>query len=227
MKRFKFYTAMNRRTCSPPGPLKQSNGLPHLVVASMMRSGTHLLIDLILNNFSVYKGSPLYINLEMVLQFGGNIADVTTAGGSVVKTHFPQAMECIGREAIISDFLQKQKVILVTRDPLQIKRSLQNFGQWGAEEVTKFDQIHREFQDYWMNTHQGDILRLDFADLIQPEKLPELLRKIEEFTGLSKNAKCIGATNKNKRYTILFHKALTRLFGRFAPHINTGIKLGK
>jgi hypothetical protein len=218
---------MNRRTCSPPASLKQPNGLPHLVVASMMRSGTHIAIDLLLNNFSQYKGSPLYVNLDMVLHFGGKMDDLSKSGGSVIKTHFPQAIECRGHKAEISNFLTQQKVILVTRDPQQIKQSLRNFGEWGAEEALKFDPLHQEFENYWLNEHKGEVMRVDYMDLIQPDKVPEILRKIESFSGLEKNAKFIGVICKKKRVTIFLCKALTRVFGRFAPRINTGIKLGK
>jgi hypothetical protein len=45
----------------PPGLLRNSkNDLPNLVVATFPRCGTHLLIDLILNNFSLYRQNPLY-----------------------------------------------------------------------------------------------------------------------------------------------------------------------
>ena len=225
-KKFTAFGAMNRRTCCPPGKLKKENQTPHLVVASMMRSGTHLAINMILNNFLVYKGTPLYVNLEMLLHTGGNLEELSRAGGSVVKTHFPQSIECRGHEQEISQFLRREKVILVTRNPQQIKLSLQNFGQWGAGESLKFDEIQREFEDYWMRAHADDVLSLDYADLIQTEKLPDLLRQIEEFTGLTRNPKSVSVIDKNRRFTTLLSKALTRVFGRFAPYINTGIKLG-
>ena len=225
-KKSTAFGAVNCRTCCPPGKLKKENQTPHLIVASMMRSGTHLAINMILNNFLVYKGTPLYINLEMFLYTGGSLEELSRAGGSIVKTHFPQAIECQGHEQEISEFLRKEKVILITRNPPQIKRSLQNFGQWGTGESLKFDEIQREFEGYWMRAYTGDVLSLDYADLIQSEKLPDLLRQIEEFTGLTRNPKSVSIINKNRRYTILLSKALTRVFGRFAPHINTGIKLG-
>lgn len=192
-----------------------------------MRSGTHIMIDLILNNFAMYKGSPLYINLDMVLHFGAKVHDVTQAGGSVIKTHFPQSIECRGHETEIREFLHQQKVILVTREMNAIKKSLKRFGEWGANESTKFDQIHTEFDDYWNNEHKGSVLRVDYADLIQAEKVPGILREIERFTGLTKNSHLIGVIKKEKRFAILLWKALTRLLGCFSPRINTGIQLGK
>ena len=38
----------------------------------MMRSGTHLLIDLILNNFAALRTSPLYIDADRFLRESGS-----------------------------------------------------------------------------------------------------------------------------------------------------------
>ncbi len=191
----------------------------------MMRSGTHLVINVILNNFQRYKKSPLYVNLDMFLHLGGNIDKLSSSGGSVVKTHFPQAIECRGHETEIMQFLKKQKVILVRRDPQEVKRSLKNFGEWGAKEVSKFDQLQKEFDDYWQ-TQEG-VLILNYADLIQLDRLAEIIKQIEQFTGIVSNQKIKLPLAKNKRFGILFSKAMTRLLGRYAPYVNTGIKLGR
>jgi hypothetical protein len=221
--RLKFLSAMNRLTCCPPGSLKAHNGQKHLVVASMMRSGTHLLIDLLLNNFPAYKCSPLYLNLDMFVNQGGKIPELDGSGGFVVKTHFPQSIECQGHEEALSQFLGQNKVILVSREANEIKRSLGKFGEWGAAEVARFDQIHEDFFRYWDHQHKGEVMRVNYADLIHESRLPALLEEIEAFTALKKSSKLIGVVPKHKRLT----KTTTRLLGHLSPRISTGIKLGK
>jgi hypothetical protein len=187
----------------------------------MMRSGTHILIDLLLNNFAVLKKSPLYVNLDMFVHSGQRIAPLDDARGAVIKTHFPQTIECRGNEEVMQDFLKRNKVILVVRDQDQIRKSLQNFGAWGKAEVNNFEQSSALFKRYWDETHTGNVMRLQYADLIQPQKLPQLLEQIEAFTGLTKNSRTVGVIPKEYRWSIFIGKILTRLLGRRAPRIYT------
>jgi hypothetical protein len=193
----------------------------------MMRSGTHLLINLLLNNFPAFKSSPLYLNLDMFVHQGGHLKELDHSGGFVVKTHFPQSVECRGHEDGLKEFLGRNKVLLVYRNPHEIKRSLGKFGEWGAAEVSKFAQIQADFSNYWDHEHQGEVMRVKYADLIDETKLPSLIEALQTFTGLPRNSKIVGVVAKKKRLTILFWKAATRLFGHLSPRINTGIKLGK
>lgn len=225
--RLQSLSAMNRRTCCPPGSLKSPNGQPHLVVASMMRSGTHLMINLLLNNFPAFKSSPLYLNLDMFVHQGGQLKDLDQSGGFVVKTHFPQSIECRGHEDGLKEFLGRNKILLVSRDAHEVKHSLGKFGEWGAAEVAHFAQIRQDFSHYWDHEHHGEVMRVKYADLIDDTKLPALLEALEEFTGLPRSSKMMGVVAKKKRLTILFWKAATRLLGHLSPRINTGIKLGK
>ncbi len=64
-----------------------ANGTPHVVVAAQMRSGTHLLIDLILNNFPVYRESPLYLDLERYRLSDLETSRIPDLRGLVIKTH--------------------------------------------------------------------------------------------------------------------------------------------
>jgi hypothetical protein len=192
----------------------------------MMRSGTHLLIDLLLNNFAVLKKSPLYVNLDMFVHSGQRIAQLYDAGGYVIKTHFPQSIECRGNEEVLQEFLRHNKVILVVRNVDQIKKSMQNFGAWGKAEAENLEQSCALFERYWDEIHTGNVMRLQYADLIQPQKLPQLLEQIEAFTGLTKNNRTVGVIPKECRWKIFIGKMLTRLLGRRAPRIVTGIKLG-
>jgi hypothetical protein len=163
----------------------------------------------------------------MFVHLGGKIDELDHSGGFVVKTHFPQSVECRGHEEGLTQFLGQNKVILVTRDANDIRSSLSRFGDWGASEVAHFDQIQEDFFRYWDHEHQGDVMRVKYSDLIDESRLPSLLEALEAFTGLKKRAKLMGVVPKNNRLTILFWKMTTRLFGHLSPRINTGIKLGK
>jgi DNA-directed RNA polymerase subunit N (RpoN/RPB10) len=141
----KFLHPENSQTCCPPGKLPIANHVPHVVVASMMRSGTHMAINLLLNNFPMYRHTPLYVNLDRYIEQGRSVSDLEKAGGSVIKSHFPQAQERIGHEAEFEDFFSNNKIILVTRDSVQIKKSLSNFGLWGRDESSHFEEHEERF----------------------------------------------------------------------------------
>jgi hypothetical protein len=215
----------NKRMTCPPGALPEPNDLSHVVVASMMRSGTHIMINLLLNNFRNYRHTPLYINLDYYFHRGMAVADLENAGGSIIKTHYPQSKECEGLEPQFESFLQSQKVILVSRNHDQVRASLKRFGSWGREEAKKFSEIVERFDGYWDKNQ--DCLRVDYDDLINPQKVIGVAEKISEFLELPLTRNVVGPRNKNHRLRILIDKGLTRLFGQYVPRINTGIRLTK
>ena len=56
----------NARVVAPPGvPVTQDR--PNIVVATPKRSGTHVLIDILLNNLPAYRRRPLYVEPRQVL----------------------------------------------------------------------------------------------------------------------------------------------------------------
>ena len=81
----------SKRVMAPSGSIVASHtSLPLIVVTSFPRSGTHILIDLILNNFTPYRRNPLYVDLDRYIHEGLDVEDLIQKGGYVVKTHYPE-----------------------------------------------------------------------------------------------------------------------------------------
>lgn len=182
------------------------------------------MINMILNNFPNYKHNPLYVNVDEYVSKGLPLSELEEAGGSVVKTHYPQSAESKGHEEKIEKLLEKSKVILVRRNPLQVKQSLAKFGEWGKNEVVNFDKQVDAFDRYWDS--QKNVLLLNYDDLISPSKFDLITRKLAEFLEIPLPERVAGPRPKKQRLRIFLDKALTRLLGARAPRINTGIKLG-
>ena len=214
----------NHITCCPPGKLQSPNELQHVVVASMMRSGTHIVIDIILNNFVSLRKQPLYVNLDTYLNQGGDINMLDESGGTLVKTHYPQTSISLANNSDLGIFLQKCKVILVKRASDQMKKSLANFGELGKKELASFDESFVRHTTYWRS--HSNYLTLHYDDLIDANKLEEIIVSISNFLELPIPAHLRGPRCKDQRWRIKFDKALTRLLGPLAPRINTGIGLG-
>jgi len=221
----KFLKYDSPQVVCPPGDLTTPNKIPHLVVAALMRTGTHLVIDLLLNNFPQYCNQTLYMDLDRYIGNGGNIADVQASGGMIHKTHFPQYPQCLDQKKDYIEFFKGKKVIITDRNKEDTFRSLSNFGELGKRKSVRFDFHYEEFQKFW-HSHPN-VLRLRYEDLIQPEKIPKILESICCFLELPYPDEPRYARRKKDRYRILFDKALTRLLGAKAPIINTGIQLSK
>jgi len=221
----KFLKYDSPRVVCPPGDLLTPNDTPHIIVASLMRTGTHLVIDLLLNNFPQYRNQTLYTDLDRYIGNGGNIADVEASGGMIHKTHFPQYPHCLDKKKAYIEFFKDKKVIITDRNKENTRRSLGNFGEMGKRKLARFDFHYEEFQQFW-HSHPK-VLCLRYEDLIQPEKMPKIMESICSFLELPYPDEPCYARQKQDRYRILFDKALTRLFGAKAPIINTGIQLNR
>ena len=111
----------NRRTICPPGKLRPGTA-PLIVVVSIRRSGTHLLIDAILNNFAVYKRRPLYVSLDQYLLSGYPVEDLLACGGYIVTTHFPQTLS-FDYESQVRAVVQQATVLVPSRPIEQTYRA--------------------------------------------------------------------------------------------------------
>lgn len=92
----------NRRCVAPPGELRPGSGKP-VIVSSIMRSGTHLLIDLLLNNFPAYRRMPLYVDLDHALASGLTAADLLHGGCYVMKSHHPNVRYAAAAQAELEE----------------------------------------------------------------------------------------------------------------------------
>src|SRR5579883_635962 len=77
------------RTTCPPAALVSREG-PVIIVPSIMRSGTHLLLDSLFNNFPTLRRTPLFIDFDAYERGALPVEPLASISGVVIKTHFPQ-----------------------------------------------------------------------------------------------------------------------------------------
>lgn len=210
--------------CCPPGPLPVADQSSHVVVASLMRSGTHLAIDMLLDHFATYRQRPLYTNLDAFLRAGMSLEALSAAGGMVIKTHCPQADEGADRQAEARAFLWTQRVIVVHRNPEDVRKSLSRFGDLGLQ-AARFESVAEGFYQFWEG--HPCAVKVSFEDITDPEVFPRVVHAVAAFLGEEVPERIIAPRPKSHRSRILVDKALTRLFGAGAPRINTGIGLSR
>lgn len=214
----------NPRVVAPPGTPGQ-HGRPNLIVATPMRSGTHILIDLILNNLPAYRTRPLYVDLDQCLKqarpgrdlLGGVAADA----GHVLKTHYPVGVPAVAADPRLDVLVRQGIVLAIHRPRADILKSL---DRWvgGAEEdpEVRFGPQIDAFWSFW-----GDVPRidLDFADLFKVDRMHDLIGRIADRTGTAPAPRFTPPPGRSEARRIQIDKAATRLLGRRAPRINTTI----
>ncbi len=189
-----------------------------------MRSGTHLLIDLILNNFAAYRHAPLYIDADAWFRSVVSPHELVQAQGCVVKTHFPQLQPAVGSEipgSVLEQLAQSAVVFQPRRDSAAVFRSLQQFGYRGDDAA--FVREAKAFGEFW---HRFEPLQLDFDALADPKASARCLQQVAEAIDQPMPQAPVLTPPKSRPWSILYWKAMTRLLGRRARRINTSIQLG-
>lgn len=217
----------NARTMCPPGRIVPALGapLPLILVPTLMRSGTHVLIDLILNNFAPYKRRPLYVNLDEVLNSGQAEAIVPRLldyGTYVIKTHFPQAWTAGNRAPVFDSLTSNAIIVSTTRDTNEICRSTQRFPElyrMFRDDEDLYASLDR-FREYW---EPFNPLTIPFQSLVRGEGVEEFLHALAERIGIRRNPQLVPPIGKQFRTRVYFAKVLTRLLGHRAPVVNTTI----
>lgn len=209
---------INRRCVAPPGSLPVGEGRP-IVVASLMRSGTHLLIDLILNNFASYRRDPLYLNLDAYLIERRASQGLMNCGAYVAKTHFPQIPVPDDTLDDLRRFAERAVVLRPVRGLAETHRSLLSFGETRSmEELVACKAAADAFWDAF------DPLDFSFDDLATPSLTADIVTRIAERTGLPLPGRVVVTPDKSQAIRILTAKLLTRLLGHRAPRLNTTIQ---
>lgn len=226
----KFLTQNQPRVCCPPGPILPGEG-PFILVATVMRAGTHLLIDSILNNFPRYRRFPLFINLDGIPN--GRIPELLSSGGYLIKTHFPQVGDHPDRAPLIEAVARRSRILTIYRDPKATYRSTRawldeeskgNDMMSVAESEEGYNESLRRFNEFW---GRFEHLQIDFRDLTSPQKQPETIRQIGEWLGQEPRSPMVFPYPKTAKFKVYTAKALTRIVGRRAPVINTTIRFGR
>lgn len=215
----------NPRVVAPPGRPARHNR-PNIVVATPKRCGTHLLIDIILNNLPAYRNRPLYVDLDRAWQYrdvGDRVLDsVDTEIGYVVKTHLPVAHPAATRKPRITDLFDAAIVLTVHRDLAAMETSALRW--WSdLEERKVLDTVRADYDLFWSFWRDRPRIALEFGDLFDAERMDAVLADLSARTNVPRTTRYRGPMPRTRSRLIYANKALTRLVGRHAPRIDTTI----
>jgi hypothetical protein len=222
----------NTRIVAPPGRLTPGDR-PALVVATPMRSGTHILIDLLLNNLPAYRRQPLYADLDQFCRHARRTEAVTVAPadfrGYVVKTHYPTGINETPEDAALVSSVAREAIVLTVDRPLEeIKASLE---RWVAEapcggstrpqrHVDEIEARLPQFRAFWRERAH---IALQFRDLFDAAQMTVAMDRIATLTGAARRPVYAPPPKPAQLTRIHIDKTLTRLLGAGAPRINTTI----
>lgn len=210
----------NKKLTSPPATIPVGPGKP-ILVKSKMRSGTHLLIDLILNNFPQYRQESLYVELDHAYHLGLRESLFENLGTCLCKTHFAGLESELVRKKIVEAVAPQAFIIEPVRDSQAIEQSLRKFILEPDELNTALEEA-RLFDDYWL---KHDSLKVSFKDLVTKEGNNRIIEEVARYTGESPILKPVYNRRKSEDANkVLFDKLFTRLFGKKIKRVNTTIQ---
>lgn len=215
----------NPRVVCPPGRIR-SQGRRNIIVATPMRSGTHILIDLILNNLPDYRNNPLYVDLDQCRKQSGPgndiLANITSQAGYLVKTHMPlNVPDDMSGNSRVKELIDEGIVVTVRRSRADVCRSL---GNWHGLDMTEAEQHYGvEYDRFWQiwDGHNG--ISLTFEELFNPTAMQKFLQRLGKETDTSPASRYTAPPSGKNRNRIYANKMLTRLLGRRATRIDTTI----
>lgn len=204
------------KTTCPPAALVSGTG-PTILVPSLMRSGTHLLLDALFNNFPALRRRPLFVDFDAYERAKLPVAPLRTLSGVIIKTHFPET--CLAETYIPAlKELAGSTLVLTPRRPVtEVRKSLAKWGQHFS--VEEFAEIETRFIAFWKPYAP---VFVDFSALLDPVKIESVIGLISQRTGLEP-ARKTPVMPRRHRVGVYFDKMLTRAFGARAPRINTTI----
>lgn len=220
----RFLPFNNPRVVCPPGTIV-SKGRRNILVATPRRSGTHILIDQILNNIPAYRSRPLYIDLSQCLKrdapSNNLINQITPDAGYIIKTHLPVGVPGAAlMDARLDAIIAASVVVTVRRDRDDVRRSLARWHKARSENHIDYDTEYDTFWKFWADKEQ---IVFDFKDLFMQSKMEPLLDRLASQTQTKRAARFAGPTSLSRKRSIYLNKTLTRLLGSKAPHIDTSI----
>lgn len=215
----------NPRVVCPPGVVRPT-GRPNLIVATPMRSGTHILIDLILNNLPAYRTRPLYVDLDQCVKQSRQghdlLAQVTPDAGHVIKTHVPlNVPDSMGTDPKITTLLTQGLVVTVDRDRADVCQSLARWHNIALDAAEA--EYGRQYDQFWAFWSERPRTALSFEDLFVAEKMRPVLADLAAASGTKTAAQYHPPPSSRAKNQIYANKMMTRLAGRYAPRIDTTI----
>jgi glycosyltransferase involved in cell wall biosynthesis len=219
----KLLPHVNRRTTCPPGRLRNGTG-PLVIVASLRRSGTHLLIDTILNNFDSYRRRPLYVNLDALLDDHDRLEELRHKGGYVVKTHYPSDSMASPRRTDRVAELAAHAVVIAPSRPLpqlvDARAASRRHNRLPVEDDADIATAVGAFDMFW---RPYDPLTVPFGLLTDPAALAGIVQRVADATGQTPRPRIVAPPHRDQRMRTYATKAATRLLGDRSPVVNTTV----
>lgn len=204
-------------TTCPPAPLKSSGG-PTIVVASLMRSGTHLLLDTLFNNYSEFRRFPLFVDFDAYARKELPLEPLSSLRGVLIKTHYPETPLPSAYADALAAIASRSIVLTPTRNQDEVRTSL---TKWGVDCTSNdFADIKTQFENFW--TPFSPTL-IPFTQLLDATGIQSVLLQLNQLTGLNCRRLHSPVMPANLRLGVYIDKLLTRLAGSKAPRINTTI----
>ena len=211
------------QTVCPPGKLQPSAEKRSLVIgASFPRSGTHLLIDLILNNFPAYRREPLYVNLDEYISQGLDVEELIQTGGYVVKTHYPESTFSAENHAAYERVFENALVLSPRRSQEEIVKSFRRMTD--VKRRSEVRTTHLAYLEFW---EQRPKHLFEFADLIDPAKSERNVERLAKLLPAERANTLVGPPDRNHYLSVLFRKLGTRIFGNRLSTVNTTVGFAK
>lgn len=202
----------------PPGPVP-TGPRPPIIVSSLMRSGTHLAMDLLLNNLPEYRQDPLYIDFDSYVYEGFSPQSLLGAGSTLIKTHVAQRPFGRAYTDVLRRIGAKGLVVIPVRETSKIRLSM---NKWGYDVTDAgLEEHHRSQLEFWKE--QRPIL-IPFAHLLDPEKARDFLQTVRQRLCLDpppENTPTVVAGRSRPKN--LWRKLRTRLQASKAPILNTTV----
>jgi hypothetical protein len=191
---------------------------PTIIVASLMRSGTHLLLDSLFNNVPTLRRSPLFVDFDAYERSKLPLEPLKGLRGVVIKTHFPETPLAPQYESALAELASRAVVFTPRRSSEEVRLSL---AKWGMNlSRAEFGQIEDRFKKFW---EQFSPTVVEFRSLLDPVSLSSVLGQIMERTGLKSKAGTRPVMPARSRLGVYLDKVATRVAGARALRINTTI----
>lgn len=198
----------------------------NIVIATPRRCGTHVLIDIILNNMRDYRNRPLYIDLDKAWQQRecgkGLFGSITPESGYVIKTHMPIVHPDAPLNRHLLEILNAAVVVTVHRDVDAMVRSAERWWK-RAEAKTVGNTIRESYEKFWAFWRDRPRVELEFEDLFRADTMRMVLANLSTKTGSPYSELYTPPISADRSKIIYANKALTRLMGRYAPRVDTTI----
>jgi hypothetical protein len=205
-----------RRTTCPPGPLVSGDG-PLVIVPSIMRSGTHLLLDALFNNFPALRRRPLFVDFDAYERAKLPPAPLASLNGGTIKTHYPQIELAPEYLSALKTLAARAFIVTPKRPAEAIRKSLAKWDEHYSPEA--FMELERRCDEFWKPFAP---LTVSFSSLLDVAGVKALVALVAERTNLTPRSGPPMMPARG-RYRIYFDKILTRVLGAGAPCINTTI----